>query len=509
MNKGRKSLLNAFSAFLQIAITGVVGIIFNKIILETFGSVYNGINATVTQIINAIMIVEGGFTLASNVALYEPWGKKDLSRINGILSATKKRFLLVGLIFFVVSGVIAFLYPLTTKTSVSYFFIVTLMFLALLPSSYNLGVTTKNRVVLLAEQKEYIISFISIATYLIGNVCAIIAIKYLNVSFLIVRAIIMCSLFVGYIAIDIYCKKKYSFISFKEKPMYNEIKGTKSVIIMKLVSVLYVSAPVIIISMIPQSGFVLASIYTVYNSVLSAVQGGLNAIVNAPRLSFGALFAEGNKKAIIEAYEKYETITFIGLSIILGTTTLVMLPFVKIYTVQVDDANYIDIILMVILIAKVFFETIHIPSGQMIQMSGDFNASKKIQSIACAILMLILIIGFVKLDLYMVLSASLVAAIVLAFLEIIYTERKILNRSIWEFVRKVIPASVICSICLYIGKSGLIVCDNFFELLVIGVITIFLVSVVTIFVYYIFNRDSLKKTIDFIFRSIFMKRKER
>ena len=509
MNKGRKSLLNAVSAFLQIAITGVVGIIFNKIVLETFGSVYNGINATVTQIVNAIMIVEGGFTLASNVALYEPWGKNDLTRINGILSATKKRFLLVGLIFFVVSGVIAFLYPLTTKTSVSYFFIVTLMFLALLPSSYNLGITIKNRVVLLAEQKEYIISFISIASYLIGNVCAIIAIKYLNVSFLIVRTIIMCSLFVGYIAIDIYCKKKYSFISFNEKPMYNEIKGTKSVIIMKLVSVLYVSAPVIIMSMIPQRGFVLASVYTVYNSVLSAVQGGLNAIVNAPRLSFGALFAEGNKKAIIEAYEKYEMITFVGLSIILGTTALLLLPFVKIYTVQVDDANYIDIILMIILIAKVFFETIHIPSGQMIQMSGDFNASKKIQSLACAILMLILIIGFVKLDLYMVLSASLVAAIVLAFLEIIYTERKILKRSIWSFVRKTVPASVICLICVYIGKLDLIVCGNFFELLIVAIMTTFFVSLVTVLIYFVFDRVSFKKTVDFIFKNIFIKTKGR
>ena len=96
MSKGKKSILNALIALIQMGVTGVMGLLFNRTILELYGSAYNGINATITQIISTIMIVEGGFTLASNVALFDPWVKNDKYLINGILSATRKRFEKIG-----------------------------------------------------------------------------------------------------------------------------------------------------------------------------------------------------------------------------------------------------------------------------------------------------------------------------------------------------------------------------------------------------------------------------
>jgi len=505
MNKGKKSFLNAVAAFLQIAASGVLGIIFNKIILESFGSVYNGINATITQIINSILIIEGGFTLASNVALFEPWGENYVSRINGILSATKKRFSIIGWIFLAISTIIAFLYPLTVKESVPYFFVVALMFTVLLPTAFNLGVSTTYRVVLMAEQKEYIISFISTITYVIGTLTAIFAVSFLNVSFFATRVIIMLYLFAGNIAIILYCKLKYRFISFKEKPLYDEIKGTKSVVALKLTSVIYTSGPIIVISMIPGSGLVLASIYAVYNSVLSAVQGVLNAIISAPRLSFGALFAEKNKTAISQAYAKYEMITFLGLSIILGTTTLLLLPFVSIYTAEIKDANYVNFILMVLMISKTYFETVHIPSGQMILMSGRFKDSNKIQIIACVVLSIILMVGVIKSSIYIVLSATLVAAVVLSLLEIRYTEKLILNRGVSVFLKNVCPSFLICVGCMFISKMNTIVCGTFFELIVLGVVVVSGVTLVSLLLHFIVNKDCLKGIFRFVFDMIFSK----
>jgi hypothetical protein len=302
MNKGKKSILNAVIALLQMVTTCLIGLVFNRIILEKFGSPVNGLNATVTQIVNAIMIVEGGFTLASNVALFEPWGKGDIDRINGILSATKRRFDIIGWGALAIGLLVAFIYPFSVDSTMSYFEIVALMLSVLLPTCYNLGVTTKYRVVLLTEQKEYVISLISMITYMIGILSAIVGVLFFDVSFLTSRYIIMLSLFINYMVVAIYCKKNFPFVSFKATPQYGEIKGTKSVIAMKLTSVLYSSAPIIIISMLPESGFVLASVYAVYNSVMSVVNGALNALVNAPRLGLGALFAENDKKSLFQAW---------------------------------------------------------------------------------------------------------------------------------------------------------------------------------------------------------------
>lgn len=506
MNKGKKSILNAIVGLVQMLVTCLIGLVFNRIILGNFGSSANGINATVSQIVNAIMIVEGGFTLASNVALFEPWGKGDVDRINGILSATKKRFDVIGWIALSIGLLIALLYPFTVNSEMSYFEIVALMLTALLPMCYNLGVTTKYRVVLLTEQKEYIISLISLITYVIGMIVAMVAVQYFDVSLVVARAIIMLSLFASYIAIAIFCKKNFPFISFRELPQYGEIKGTKSVIVMKLTSVLYTSAPIIIISMLPEGGFALASVYAVYNSIMSVVNSGLSAVVNAPRLGLGALFAENDKKSLTRVYTQYEIISFMGLSVILGTAAFLILPFVRMYTKGIEDVNYIDALLAILLIAKNFFEILHIPSGQMIQMSGSFQAAKKIQIIACVALAILLMVGFVLADLYVVICAVLFAAIVLAVLEIIYAEKNILNRGWLALIRSTIPALVLCVICTGLGMSRLVVCNNFYEFVIIGGVFFVAISLTTLLVYYIIDKDTVRIIIALLLRNIVRKR---
>ena len=506
MNKEKKSILNAGIALLQMVTTSAIGLVFNKIILETFGSYANGINATITQIVNAIMIVEGGFTLASNVALFEPWGKQDVCRINGILSATKKRFTVIGWLALVVGFVVAFAYPFSVDSDMPYYEIVALMLSVLLPTCYNLGITTKYRVVLLTEQKEYIISLISTVTYVIGVLIAIAAVSFFDVSLLMTRCIIMLSLFVNYIAVGIYCKKNYPFISFREKPQYSQIKGTKSVIAMKLTSVLYTSAPIIIISMLPQGGFALASVYAVYNSIMNIVNSGLSAVVNAPRLGFGALFAENDKKSLVRVYSQYEVISFMGLSVILGAASLLILPFVSMYTKGIEDVNYIDKFLALLLIAKNVFEVLHIPSGQRIQMSGRFKESNRVQIVACIVLIILLAVGFALANLYIIIFAVLFAAMVLSVMEIIYTEKNILNRGWASLARSAIPTLALCGVCAGVGMANVIVCQNFFQFIIAGIIAVVMISVATLLMYYIVDKNTTKRIISFVLRNLFQKK---
>ncbi len=505
MNKSKKSILNAIAALLQMVVTSVLGLVLNKSILEAYGSAYNGINATITQIINSIMIVEGGFTLASNVALFEPWLKKDKYNINGILSATRKRFTYIGWIALGIGTVISFLYPISSMGAMSYWMGVGLMWTILLPTCFNLGVTTKYRVLLLTEQKEYVISIISTITYVFGTLVAIFTVRFLNYSLLTARIIIMFSLFANYIMIGIYCRQRYPSVSFYEKPLYEKIKGTKSVMAMKLTSVIYSSAPIIVISLIPEKGLVLASVYAVYNSVMSVVSGGLNAIVNAPRLSFGALFAEKGEGDIARAYSLYETITFVSLTIVLGTTALMLMPFVRIYTQGIADADYCDTLLAGILIAKYFFEIVHIPSGQMIQMSGHFDAAKKIQIVACIVLCVTLLVGLYTGNVYVVVLAMLLAAIVLAVLEIFYSEVRIIKRKWGIFLRRFIVALLICAIACLIGMTNLLKCNSYFDFLVVSMIAVIVLLVITLSVYYVIDKECTWKMLTLFRNNIIVK----
>lgn len=492
MNRSKKSMLNAIFALLQMAVTSIFGLILSRSIMSHYGSDYNGINSIVTQVVNAIMVLEGGFTLASNVALFKPFMEKNIKKINGILSATEKRFVSVSAIAILIGVAVAFIFPFCISTKVPYLTCVCMMLSVLLPSCFNLGYSMKYRVVLLTDQKEYVISLTTAVFYAVGNSIAVILMQ-MGYGILLIRLVIMLFLFLNYFYIGLYCRKKYSFVQFSEKPLFKEIGGSKNVMVMKATSMLYSSIPIVLISTLPGEGTMLASVYAVYRNVITIVQNSLTSITNAPRLAFGSLLAEGKHKEAEEMFNFYEKIAFIGMSIILGTTCLLIMPFVDLYTRGINDVNYHNTILAGIMLVTVFFEICHIPSGQMIQMSGSFQASKNIQSIAFIVLTVGMAVGRVTSGLYGIVTAVLLAAIVLCFLEIGYTGIKIFKRSWMNLAINMLPCLIICMAAGWIGFSGVVVCNSYIMFVAEGLIVVAVLSVITVGMYYIIDQASIRR----------------
>ena len=492
MNRSKKSILNAVFALVQMGVTSIFGLILSRSVLSFFGSDYNGVNSIAMQLVNVIMVLEGGFTLASNVALFKPFMEKNLRKINGILSATEKRFRTVSLAAMFMGIAVAFVFPLCISTQVPYLTCVCLMLTVLLPSCFNLGYSMKYRVILLTDQKEYIISIISAVFYAAGNSIAVLFIRA-GYGIVTARIMIMFFLFFSYYFIGVYCKKKYSFVKFTEQPLFNEIAGSRNVLALKVTSMLYSSAPIILISTLPITGAKLASVYAVYKNVISVVQNCLSSVTNAPRLGFGSLLAEGNYKEAEEMFVLYEKISFIGLAIILGTTCLFIMPFVDLYTRGVSDINYHNEVLACIILVTVFLEVCHIPSGQMIQMSGDFKASKNIQSTAFAVLAIGMAVGRLVTGLYGILIAVLLAAVILCVLEIGYTGIKIFKRNWMKFILNMLPSLVICVVATVIGFSGKIICSSYLIFVFVGSVSVIALTCITIGVYYVIDPDAVRK----------------
>lgn len=505
MNKSKKSILNALAALTQMFVVSIIGLILNKTIINVYGSDYNGINSTITQIVSTLMILEGGFSLASNVALFEPFGKKDYTKVNGILAATAKRFFVIGVISFIVGLIIIFIYPFTVTTQMPRQMIVGLMFTALIPVSYNLAFNMKYRVMILTDQKEYVISLLTAVTYLFGNGIAIFLMLN-GSSIFFARVAIMAFMLINYWIIAIYCKKKYQFARLNVTPDYRSIKGTKSVVILKITSVVYSSMPIVIISTIPGIGVLLASVYAVYKSIIAVVKDSLTSITNAPRLAFGALLSEGRSDEIKQRFNQYEMLSFIGISTIVGTTILLIIPFVELYTKGVQDVQYKDTLLAIILLSTVILEILHIPSGQIIQMKGDFSVARKIQSVAFIILAICMIIGRVMWGFYGIVMSVLVAALSLAIMEIYYTNAKILNRSILQVLKNMIPCIVLCSIAALIGLNELITISNYFEFVFVGSISVIVLGTISVVVYYIIDKESLKSILK-MFKNFIIQKK--
>lgn len=99
MNKTRNSIYNAITSLLLTMLNGLTSIVIIQKIIEVYGSDFNGLNSTVNQLINMLLVVEGGFTLAISVSLFKPLTENDKTQVNSILSASRNIFKKIGLLF--------------------------------------------------------------------------------------------------------------------------------------------------------------------------------------------------------------------------------------------------------------------------------------------------------------------------------------------------------------------------------------------------------------------------
>ena len=157
-NRSKISLLNAVTALAMTLVNGLMGIVVTRFVIESFGSDFNGLNSTANQIVNVLLVLEGGFTMASNVALFAPLTNGDYSLVNGVLSATRSKFRRLGLIFLAVGMAISVGYGFAANSDLPTGFVATVIVMTVVPAAFNLFYATTYRVMLQTQQKEYIIN---------------------------------------------------------------------------------------------------------------------------------------------------------------------------------------------------------------------------------------------------------------------------------------------------------------------------------------------------------------
>lgn len=494
MNRTQKSLLNAISAILLTLVNGLLGIVVTRFVISYYGSDFNGLNSTANQIINVLLILEGGFTLASNVALFEPLSCEDYTSANGILSATRSKFQRIGVIFLLVGTLVALAYSIAANTQLSHEFVFTIIFMAVVPQAVNLFYATTYRVLLQTQQKEYVISGFTAVTIGLGHIVNIILILYGGKMWM-VRFVTMVFALINCFLISYYTKKKNDFIDFSVKGTPEKIKGTGDVLAQKITGVIYTSWPIVFLSISANGGTILASVYAVYNSVFVMIKALLHGIIDAPRLGFGQMLTEKKRENIWPSFREYEFVAVFCIFIMMVTSAAMILPFIKVYTRGVTDVNYYDPIIAIIMIMTGTIEMLHIPSGHIINMSGNFKVSKKYQIIACILLIISMFALGVIWGVYGMLLSLLLVSVLLAILEINYVHKIFFSNKIKDFIFLALPFIIMGIIASFLEMKMTSNLDGIINFLVFGVVFTLLNVGVALIIGLLFNKDDTKKII--------------
>ncbi|GAB1431751.1 hypothetical protein MASR2M29_03760 [Spirochaetota bacterium] len=485
MNRSKQSILTAISAFSLTLLNGIFALVVTKMVIVEYGSDFNGLNSTANQFISMLLIIEGGFTIAANVALFKPMASNDIYAINRILSATRKIFNKMGIIFFFIGSSASIIYALIINSDLSPMTSFLVFFMTVVSTSFNLSYATKFRILLQSENKEYILNSIQIITLILSQLL-ILATIFSNGNMLLVRLSTMLGSIINSFLIAIITNKKYKDINFEEEPDYESINGTKDIFIQKVTSMIYSTIPILFIS--ATVGTIYASVYIVYNNIFQLLKSIMYSFINAPRIGFGKLIAERDSDYILKVFLQYEFIVCFVMLTLLSTAAVLIMPFISLYTIGITDVSYYNWIIALLLICITFFEIIHIPSGNIINMAGKFKVGRKIQTLASIVLVTVMIIGNITFGFYGILLSVLVTAIFLAFLEITYIHSRYFVGAMFNFFKLLIPNLVIILPMILLEIRLLPPIYSYVDFFVIGLVLVCLNAVILLFVNYLTNR---------------------
>lgn len=477
------------SAMLQFVIA-ICGLILPRMIISEYGSTINGLINTIKQILNYFSIVSLGLGAASQVALYKPLAKENYDEINGILSATRLFFNKTGYVFGALIGITAFIFPLLKNDGVSYWTIASLILICGLGSFLEYIVISKYKVLLVADQKNNIVSNIQMQGYIINTVVSVLLILC-DASIILVQLTSTTVYIIRLFMTISYVRKHYPKINFKVKPNTEAISNRWDAFWFQLPDMIISYTPIIIVAVI--LGYNEASIYSVYNMIFFSLSMIVSIFSAGFAPGFGNVLALNEKEVLYRAYDTFEFVFFIISFFCYGCALVLCIPFISVYIKNSDGINYILPSLAILFTISGLFKSLRTPSNTLVQASGKFKENKKwnfIEAIVNVILSLILVNKFRILG---ILLASTITGVIRSIIYILYCYKNILKiNPIKQFIVLTLNLLLIVFIYIFFPK---ITCLDFVEWFIKAILVAILNFVLVVLLNSILNPKAAKDTL--------------
>lgn len=467
MNRSKKGFLNMFSHLLDQAVTAICGFIVPRLVLESFGSETNGMVSSITQFLGIIALMESGFGSVAKTAFYRPLASGDRNGISGVYNATESFFKRIALIFAGYCVVLSFVFPLIKESSFDYFFVLTLVLILGIKSfmQYYFGVSYT--LLFGADQCSYISGFLQVVAIILNAILTVIllnagagvhVVKLVSAGVFIIKPIIM----------NIYGRRKYK-IDYKIPKDQKSLSQKWDNLGQSIALYIHTKTDSMLITFF--LNFAEVSVYSVYSLVTTSLSAIITSISSGFVSGLGNMYAKGEKENFDKVFSLYEfvniTVTFLFYTI----AFIVIIPFVKVYTINVTDVDYIRPVFAGIIVVAELLYCLRLPYYYMITNARHFKQIKKGAYVEAGLnvsisLVLINLMGITGL----VIGTS-VAMLFRTTQIVLYCSKNIIKRTPWVVLKRVVINLIGAASSVLVSKLVVWDINSFFELFVYAVIT--------------------------------------
>ncbi|MBR2353463.1 MAG: hypothetical protein IKA76_03055 [Clostridia bacterium] len=504
MNRTQKFALNSITAMICQLVVMVAGMITPRLMISTYGSEVNGLVSSLNQFISYITLVEAGIGGAAIYSLYNPLAEEDHGRISSIVKAARNSYRQAGYIFSAGILALAVVYGVLSQSeTLSFWMIFSLALLLGINGCADFFFVSGYRVLLNADQRNFIISVVSIIqTVLRTALICLLAMGKVNV--IILYAIVATLVLVKIVMISAYSKKQYPYIDHTAKPDKGAMEKRWDVIYQQILGMVQSGAPTVLATILLSLKTV--SVYSVYNMVITGLNGVLGVFISGLSAGFGDLIARREKEKLKKTVSEFEVAYYFILSVVYGLAFVLMMPFVRIYTAGVTDANYILPALSVTIVLNGLLYNIKTPQSMLVISAGMYRETRWRVTIQGAIIIVCGALlgwkfGIVGIMIGSCLS-NLYRTVDLLFFTPKYISHNSVARTAFRMLMVFVNIALIVLPTLFIEIQA----KNFFEWILVALIFAVYAVAITMLTTLIADRKSFLAVMKRIFRTLLRRR---
>lgn len=448
--KNKITLLNTVSCILLQLVNIASNFIIPQLILSTFGSEVNGLVSSLTQFLNYIALLEGGVNGVIMANLYRPLFKKDYKTVSSIIKTSTNFFRKISLLFAIYTIVLAIIYPIIVNSNFSFAYIssLTIILSIKLFTQYCFSLSIKN--LLNADKKVFYVSITQIVLVIIDTLSAIIICKcFPDIHILKIASALIFTL--QPILYTRYAKKHYSLE--KKVPVNKKLIASRwNGFAINFAAFIHNSTDLTIITFV--IGLTEASVYSVYALITTGIKQVINSIWNAFSPSMGNTLASGNIKNLNEKFDMLEYINFILTFACFSIGSMLIAPFVMLYTDGITDADYFRPIFGILLMIA---EGIYVLRSPYVNLAYSANKFKDITRHAVIEVLINILLSLILVPSLGIIGVAIGTITAMAYrtaYQIIYLRKNIIKRPFMKFLKRfvifVIATALAVCVCIAI-----------------------------------------------------------
>ncbi len=446
MRKQRLALNTISSLIFQIC-TIVCGFILPWLILNSFGSEVNGLVNSISQFLGIISFLELGVGAVMQSSLYKPLADKDNALMSKIMVSGQKFFSKLALILLVYVIVLMAGYPFVVNKSFGFIYTATMIGIISISmfAQYYFGIV--NSLLLTSDQRGYITYNVQTLTLLLNTAACFVLIK-LGASIHLVKLTTSLVYLMRPLYLTFYVRKHYQLdrkIKYEGEPIKQKWNGVAQ----HVSAVVLGGTDSIVLTLFSTLSAV--SIYSIYNIVINGVKQLLISMTNGIQAVMGELWAKQELAKLREIFGWTEWVIHTGTTYVFGVTAILIVPFVQVYTKNITDANYIQPLFAVLLVAANAGHCLRLPYNIMILAGGHYKQTQSNYIIAAVMNIVVSVVLVYKLGLVGVAIGTLAAMLYQTFWMAVYDSRNLIKWPFKNFIKQFIVDVITAMIMFFVN----------------------------------------------------------